>query len=208
MKAGLTTRAVVLAVLLHGCLSVTVNVSFPQEKLEGAAASIEDMVGSGSPAGAPPAAPAAPATPPTPARKPEGRAPRPARRWLAWFQPVVVEAQEVPELRTRTPEVMAAIESRRKRRPELDATARTGCLGENNKGLVDARPGQNCPPTLGQLAAAENADRMFLYKTLVTQNSMPAEDVTRVQAAFAKVRREKAAPGTWVQLENGQWTRK
>jgi uncharacterized protein YdbL (DUF1318 family) len=208
MRAGLKTRAAILGLLLHGCLSVTVNVSFPQEKLEGAAASIEDMVGSESPAGGAPAAPAAPTTPPAPARKPQGQAPRPARRWLAWFQPVVVEAQEVPELRTRTPEVMAAIESRRKRRPELDAAARTGCLGENNKGLVDARPGQNCPPTLGQLVAAENADRMFLYKVLVTQNSMPAEDITRVQAAFAKVRREKAAPGTWVQLENGQWTRK
>jgi uncharacterized protein YdbL (DUF1318 family) len=203
MRAGLTTRAAILGLLLHGCLSVTVNVSFPNEKLEGAAASIEDMVG--SPAGAPPAAPPAPAAP---ARKPQGKAPEPVRRWLAWFQPVVVEAQEVPELRTRTPEVMAAIESRRRRRPELDAAARTGCLGENNKGLVDARPGQNCPPTLGQLVAAENADRMFVYKTLVTQNSMPAEDITRVQAAFAKVRREKAAPGTWVQSENGQWTRK
>jgi len=188
-----------LGVLLHGCLSVTVNVAFPQEKLEGAAASIEDMVGSGPPAGPAPAAPA---------RKPEGRVPEPARPRLAWFQPAVVEAQEVPELRTRTPEVMAAIESRRKRRPELDAVARTGCLGENKGGLVEARPGQNCPPTLGQLVAAENADRMFLYKTLVAQNSMPAADITRVQAAFAKVRREKAAPGTWVQLENGQWTRK
>ena len=202
MRAGLRTRAAVLGMLLHGCLSVTVNVSFPNEKLEGAAASIEDMVGSGSPAGP------APAAPPAPARKPEGRAPEPGRRWLAWFQPIVVEAQEVPELRTRTPEVMAAIESRRKRRPELDAVARTGCLGENKGGLVEARPGQNCPPTLGQLVAAENADRMFLYNTLVAQNSMPAADITRVQAAFAKVRREKAAPGTWVQLENGQWTRK
>jgi len=199
MRASLRTKAAVLGVLLHGCLSVTVNVAFPQEKLEGAAASIEDMVGSG-----PPAAPA----PAAPARKPEGQAPAPARGRLVWFQPAVVEAQEVPELRTRTPEVMAAIESRRKRRPELDAAARTGCLGENKDGLVDARPGQSCPPTLGQLVAAENADRMFLYKTLVAQNSMPAGDITRVQAAFAKVRREKAAPGTWIQLENGQWIRK
>ncbi|PYN11154.1 MAG: hypothetical protein DME06_12595, partial [Candidatus Rokuibacteriota bacterium] len=157
MRASLRTKAAVLGVLLHGCLSVTVNVAFPQEKLEGAAASIEDMVGSG-----PPAAPA----PAAPARKPEGQAPAPARGRLVWFQPAVVEAQEVPELRTRTPEVMAAIESRRKRRPELDAAARTGCLGENKDGLVDARPGQSCPPTLGQLVAAENADRMFLYKTL------------------------------------------
>ncbi|PYM03801.1 MAG: hypothetical protein DMD82_16170 [Candidatus Rokuibacteriota bacterium] len=56
--------------------------------------------------------------------------------------------------------------------------------------------------------AAENGDRMFLYKTLVEQNNMPRGDITRVQAAFAKARREKAAPGTWIQLENGQWVKK
>ncbi len=39
MRAGLATKAVVLGVLVGGCLSVTINVSFPQEKLEGAASS-------------------------------------------------------------------------------------------------------------------------------------------------------------------------
>ena len=56
--------------------------------------------------------------------------------------------------------------------------------------------------------AAETGDRMLLYKTLVQQNNMPPGDITRVQAAFAKVRREKAAPGTLIQLETGQWTKK
>jgi len=195
MRAGLATKAVVLGVLVGGCLSVTINVSFPQEKLEGAASSIEDMVGGGT------------STPP-PKPKPQGWVPAVDRGWLAWLLPAPAEAQAIPELKTRTPEVMAAIESRRKRVPELEAALGKGCLGENREGLVEIRPGQNCPASLGQLVAAENGDRKFLYKTLVEQNSMPPGDITRVQAAFAKVRREKAAPGTWIQLENGQWTRK
>ncbi len=64
------------------------------------------------------------------------------------------------------------------------------------------------PASLGELVAAENGDRMFLYKALVEQNNMPPGDITRGQAAVAKVRREKAAPGMLIQLETGQWTRK
>jgi uncharacterized protein YdbL (DUF1318 family) len=195
-------KAACLALLLAGCVAVTINVSFPQEKLDSAASSIEDMVES-----TPKAAPAKPGAPPT-APKPESLAPTAEPRWVAWLLPDPAEAQ-VPELKTRTPEVMAAIESRRKRVPGLEAAAARLCLGENNQGLVEARPdGKSCPANLGELVAAENGDRMFLYKTLVQQNNMPPGDLTRVQAAFAKVRREKAAPGTLIQLENGQWTKK
>ncbi len=195
-------KAAGLALLLAGCVAVTINVSFPQEKLDSAASSIEDMVQS-----TPKAAPAKPETPP-PGSKPQSLAPAPEPRWVAWLLPDPAEAQ-VPELKIRTPEVMASIESRRKRLPALEAAAATLCLGENNQGLVEARPqGKSCPANLGELVAAENGDRMFLYKALVEQNNMPPGDITRVQAAFAKVRREKAAPGMLIQLETGQWTRK
>ncbi len=196
-------RAAVLALLLAGCVSVTINVSFPQEKLESAASSIEDMVGGGS---SPPKTPHE-GTPPA-QEKPQGLVPARGGSWFALLAPSVAEAQAVPELKTRTPEVMAAIESRRKRNAEVDGAARTGCLGENSQGLVETRPGQSCPTNLGLLVSAENADRMFIYRTLVEQNNMPPADISRVQSAFAKTRREKAAPGTWIQLENGQWTKK
>ena len=186
-----------LALLLAGCIAVTINVTFPQEKLESAASSIEDLVGSGAPPKSEPPKPEKQSLPL-----------EPGSIWAAWLQPAPAEAQ-VPDLKTRTPEVMASIESRRKRLPELGDAAAKLCLGENNQGLVEARPGgENCPSALGQLVAAENGDRMFLYKTLVEQNNMPRGDITRVQAAFAKARREKAAPGTWIQLENGQWVKK
>jgi len=194
-------KAAGLALLLAGCIAVTINVTFPQEKLESAASSIEDLVGSGGPPKSPPSK----SEPPKPEKQ---SLLEPGSRWAAWLQPAPAEAQ-VPDLKTRTPEVMASIESRRKRRPELEDAAAKLCLGENTQGLVDARPGgQSCPPALGQLVVAENGDRMFLYKTLVEQNNMPRGDITRVQAAFAKVRREKAAPGTWIQLPNGQWVKK
>jgi uncharacterized protein YdbL (DUF1318 family) len=122
--------------------------------------------------------------------------------------PAEAHAQPVPELKVMTPEIKAAIESRRRRNTAIDAAEQKGCLGENTQGLVEARPGQGCPPDLGALIAGENADRMFIYKALVEQNKMAPADIQRVQAAFAKARREKAPPGTWIQQDNGQWARK
>jgi uncharacterized protein YdbL (DUF1318 family) len=193
-------RAALLAMLLAGCVAVTINVSFPQEKIEGAAENIEDLVRT-------PKEP--PSDPKTKSGAPDtsGMAPRPAT-WLGWLRPKVVEAQQPPELKTRTPEVLAVIESRRGRFPELDAAQSKGCIGETNQGLVEARPGQGCPANVGALVAAENRDRMALYRTLVEQNRMPPGDIARVQAAFGKINREKAAPGTWIQQESGEWTRK
>lgn len=183
--------------LLVGCLAVTVNVTFPQEKLEKAASSIEDLV-RGEPA--PP-----PTSPPKKDDK-QGHQ-RPATSALAWITPRMAEAQ-VPELKVRTPEVMAAIKSRRERFPQVQQWKERGCIGENNRGLLEARPGQACGPEVRGLIAAETRDRMIIYRTLVEQNNMPPEELMRVQAAFAKIQRENAGRGQWIQSAGGQWTKK
>jgi len=184
--------------LLAGCLAVTVNVHFPQEKIDNAAASIEDLVR--APKEAPTAPPAS--TPP----RSEGIAPALARV-TAWLQPAPAEAQ-VPNLKTQTPEIMAVIQSRSARYPQLAAEMAKGCMGENNQGLVEARSGTNCSPNVGALVSGENSDRMKLYQTLVQQNNMPPGDITRVQTAFAKENRERAPAGAWIQDESGGWRRK
>jgi uncharacterized protein YdbL (DUF1318 family) len=189
---------VVLAGMLAACVPVTVNVNFPQEKIEGAAGSIEDMV-----------------------RSPENPKPAPPKKgpqgslgpsWLAAVSPREAGAQTrldvPPEIRTRTPELMKAIESRRGRFPEIRELKEHGCVGETNQGLLEARPGQSCPPDLAKIIAAENADRTYIYETLMQQNNIPAGDATRVRAAFAKVHRERARPGNWIQLESGEWVKK
>ena len=43
-RRGSLAAAALLGLLASGCLAVTVNVTFPQEKIDDAAASIEDMV--------------------------------------------------------------------------------------------------------------------------------------------------------------------
>ena len=192
------TRALALptlAVVLTGCLALTVNVNFPQEKIDNAASNIEDLVR--MPKDAP--TPAIPVAPPRSGG---------AGVLMGLLAPAAAEAQAVPELRTRTPEIVAVIESRRARYPELATALAKGCIGENNQGLLDARPGSGCPANVTALVNDENRDRMVLYRTLVEQNNMPPADVARVQAAFAKAHRDKAPAGAWIQDDGGRWVRK
>jgi hypothetical protein len=135
-----------LALWLSGCLAVTVNVTFPQESIDSAASSIESLVRGGG-------------VPPVPKTPPPGRqGAAPGRSWWAALAPAVAEAQ-VPEIKTYTPEVLAIVESRRARYPQLAAAMASGCLGENNQGLVEPRPGSECPPSVGALAALSHARR-------------------------------------------------
>jgi uncharacterized protein YdbL (DUF1318 family) len=192
----------VLATTVFLAACVTVNVNFPQEKLEGAAGRIEDMVR--SPENPPPAQPS------QPKKGPQGSL---ADAFLAALGPAEAAAQGrtvdvVPDIKVQTPELMRAINSRRGRVGEIDQLKARGCVGETNRGLIEARPGQGCPGTVGQLVSAENADREFIYRTLMQQNNIPASDAARVHAAFAKANRDRAKPGEWVQQDNGQWVKK
>lgn len=193
---GLAVGGTLLAA--SSCVAVTINVTFPQEKIDAAAGSIEDLVRGGQEG--------QPAPPPAKKGDTQGSLP-PPRHWLAFLGPTVAEAQ-VPELKTRTPEVMASIESRRQRFPQIQQWKSRGCIGENSQGLLEGRPGQGCGSEVAGLIGAENRDRMTLYQTLLQQNNMPPGDLAKIQAGFAKANRERAVPGEWIQTETGQWTRK
>ena len=170
-----------LAGLVAACVPVTVNITFPQEKLDAAARQIEERsVAAGTPP-APSASPAAPGGSQTEVRA---------------------------TIQTRSPEVAKASESRRQRRPTLREWKNRGCIGETNQGLVVARPGEACGPEVAGLIRAENADRQLIYDAFMKENKIPASDIPRVQLAFAKARQEHSRPNDWVQLDDGQWVRK
>ncbi len=183
------------------CVPVTINVNFPQQKIEGAATKIEDMVR--TPEGAPS----------TPEPQEPKRGSEIKRTFVAGLSPLFVGeafAQDVvPDLKVQTPEILRAIDSRRNRFPQIQQWMTRGCVGENNQGLLEARPGQGGDDgAVGRLTAEENRDRMYIYETLRQQNNMPPGDIDRIKRGFAKVNREKAAAGSWIQEPDGRWARK
>ena len=144
---------VLVAVLAAACVPVTVNVTFPQQKLDDAASQIVDM--SRRPAGAPASGPT-----PAPAPKPGSR----LERWLAPLGPREAAAEERPiqvaqAPKTDSDELRRLTESQNRRLGAVQQWLARGCVGENNQGLLEPRQGHGCSAEVAGVIGAENADR-------------------------------------------------
>ncbi|MDF3059875.1 MAG: hypothetical protein K0R17_4090 [Rariglobus sp.] len=83
---------------------------------------------------------------------------------------------------------------------QIDALKTQGILGENNRGLLEVRSGDD-----QGVAAAENADRAVVYAALAKKTGATPDAVGK---ARAKQIAAASAKGVWVQGENGEWTKK
>lgn len=98
-------------------------------------------------------------------------------------------------------EDLGAIRSRMEQRvSQIDALKTSGVLGENNRGFLEVRSGDD-----QGVAAAENADRATVYAALAKKTGATADSVGK---ARAKQIAGASAKGVWVQAENGQWAKK
>jgi uncharacterized protein YdbL (DUF1318 family) len=191
-----------IAAVLVACVPVTVNITFPQEKLDDAASQIVNM--SGRPGTPPPAEPA-PSSPPKPGSSLE--------RWLAPLGPREASAEESPVIvaqapKTDTEELRRLTESQNQRLGALQQWIGRGCIGENNQGLVEARPGQGCGGDVGRIIGDENRDRQAIVETFMRQNHIAASEIGRVKASFAKAYRDRVPAGQWIQNDRGDWVKK
>jgi uncharacterized protein YdbL (DUF1318 family) len=188
---------------LAACVPVTVNVTFPQERLDDAASQIVDM--SRRPEGSTPPPGSPPATRPKPGSSLDP--------WLAPLVPREVSAQEqrievTQTPKTDSPELRRLTESQNRRLGAVQQWLARGCIGENNQGLLEARPGQGCSGEVAKLVGDENTDRQAIIETFMRQNHIPASDVGRVRGSFAKAYRDRAGSGQWIQTDGGEWVRK
>jgi uncharacterized protein YdbL (DUF1318 family) len=83
---------------------------------------------------------------------------------------------------------------------QIDALKTQGVLGENNRGFLEVRSGDD-----QGVAAAENADRAAVYDALAKKTGATSDTVGK---ARAKQIASASAKGVWVQGENGKWEKK
>lgn len=96
---------------------------------------------------------------------------------------------------------LGAIRARMEKRiGEIDELKSKGVLGEDNRGFLDVRSGND-----RGVAAAENADREVVYGALAKKTGVSADAVGK---ARAKKIAAATAPGVWVQGEDGNWSKK
>jgi len=108
------------------------------------------------------------------------------------------------DLKEMTPEVQAALDSRRDRFEELRQFKNQGIIGENNRGYVEVLGDD---PAAESLVQAENRDRKIVYTTVEKQNNL-TDALETIEKVFAQVQREKVQPGDKIQTEDGQWVTK
>lgn len=118
----------------------------------------------------------------------------------------VVSAQERYSIKQMTPQIEAALNSRRERYSTLAGLKKQGIVGENNRGYVEVLVGTNIGSEEG-LVNAENRDRRIIYQAIAEQNNL-AGAIATIEKVFAEVQRNNAHPGEKIQTESGTWVTK
>ncbi len=135
---------------------------------------------------------------------------------LATPKPVKVDIGVRLDVYQKTPVTKAKDEqssltiaaNRRLRSGEIQQLKNDRVVGEDRSGYLDVK---NPPAAAAYLAyakgivTAENADRSYLYLANAQTQSKPLE---LIEDDYAKLWRQRAFPGEWLQKEDGTWTQK
>ena len=111
--------------------------------------------------------------------------------------------------------VLNAIQNREFNKDDVDEFKRDGAVGENNRGYLELRPLGRLEKEAAykklveQLVAEENRDRQIIMQRIIAINpSVQSADPAEVEKVFAKMNRDQAKPGEWMQSPEGGWQRK
>ena len=120
------------------------------------------------------------------------------------FSPLSSAHADNYSIKNMTSKIQEALDNRRGRYEMLTALKAEGSVGETNDGYLKAlRDGGQ----VQSIVEAENKDREVIYRAIVEQNDLRGA-LDEVEKVFAKVQRDKAEPGDYIQLENGSWVQK
>jgi Protein of unknown function (DUF1318) len=209
MKRRIRLFPAAIFFIIVSCAVITVNIYFPEKAVEEAYKNLEkelmtpgkgtqEKKNDGSPAG-----------------KPEG--------FIRFDLVPEAYAQEpgladkISELVKRMPDVVNAYREMGSRIAETDRLRDSGAVGEANNGLLIAREGQLSPADK-KVVDSENENRntvmLGMAKAIIRINRLQENEqnirqvLPQATEEFAKIRRESAKKGWWIQDSNGNWRRK
>ena len=200
------------------CAIITVNVYFPEKDVKEAYRSLEDELL--EPAPKKPGSTSSP----KPSSRLEGRALLAvADVWRVALVPDAFAqddlAQRIAEEIKTYPEVVAAYKAMGQRLERLNQLRDQELVGEGRDGKVVLRAK---PPKVGEAETKfvdeVNRDREVIINGMakailkLTKQESSSANLAKVRPqaseTFASLRRDKAKPGSWVQLPDGTWKRK
>lgn len=187
-----------LTAFLISC--VTVNIYFPAAAIQKAADQIVDEVRK------------------TPEQKPEQKQEQKQDKTsllkrLRFISLGATEAQAAAvDVNVSDPAIRGLKASMANRFPQLQPLYNKGAIGETNNGLAAIRDTSALSlkekADLNRLVDQENADRQALYTEIIKANNLDMGKMGELQRLFANSWRDRSSPGWWIQLDNGQWSKK
>jgi hypothetical protein len=110
--------------------------------------------------------------------------------------------------------VLEAMQNRDFNRDDIAEFKRDGAIGEDNRGLLTLRPSdkledEDYKQLVEEILEEDNEDRMVIMRRVIEVNEeFTEDDLPAVREVFAKLNREKAKDGEWIQLPDEGWVRK
>ncbi len=218
----------VVSIFLFSCAIVTVNVYFPAEEVRSAYESLEEEFLKPSPEEEKKPEPQKP--------EGEGKINKEKLHHLAKTKPslgIRIErkislgfasvaraqgrlAERITQEIKKMPDVIDAFRKRGSRVSSINGLLNQGKVGEGKDGLLRIRG--SLSQSEKRTVDEENSDRQIIIRgmarAILRINNLPEDEgnINRVspQAGeqFATVQREKAAPGWWIQMPDGEWMKR
>ena len=124
------------------------------------------------------------------------------------------KTQPPPSYTQERQQAIVARQTQQFNRDDIDELKRAGCLGEAGDGTLAARTcdrssDQAIAGRLERLIASENQARGVILRFAVTTSpDLTEKDLPQVTEAYARMQREKAKTGEWIQQPDGKWIQK
>src|SRR4030066_639220 len=107
-------------------------------------------------------------------------------------------------------DAMKAMQAREFNRDDVDDFKKSGCVGENNQGLLEMLPCEKSKgdpkydALLKDVAREENESRMVIMKRVIIMNEgLNEQDITNIKKVFARMNQDAPRTGELVQKEDG-----
>ena len=207
--------------LLVSCAVITVNVYFPEKAVKDAYKSVDGMMLKGGGSTAPlPENPPPDSKDKDPAAKPVSSIFRmlPTLSFGAVAFAAADTADSLAVELASMPEVTRAYEAMNKNMSRVRELLASGAVGLSSQGLITVRDKTGVTPKDEALLKTENESRKTIItgmaKAIAIHNKLTPNQADMDQllaksaATYAETRREEAAPGWWMQLQNGRWIQK
>ena len=206
--------------LLVSCAVITVNVYFPEKAVKDAFKSVDGMMLKGGDDATLPETRPNNGGEKAPEVKPLSRIIRmlPTVSFAATAHAADNSSDELAVELASMPEVTQAYEVMSKNLSRVRELLTTGVVGLTNQGLITVRDKTGITPQDETMLKAENNSRKVIItgmaKAILKINKQTEASADMGQllgksaATYAEAKREEAAPGWWMQLQNGRWVQK